>query len=215
MPRPVDQPARDGSLGREELELLQAYIERAQVLEQPSGAESKAIVVLKRTLREIKKKEREERSWMPPPEVAQLYGNYQLIPFDWRPSTEIAHWLDKQMQAAKAEYDLEWLVAEFISYWRGRGQRRANWQQAFRNNILQKLGRGMSFGPAKGNGSEPGWPRTTQGRIWDRGAELRKQRLEDFDREASQIVDDAKPGERDEPTMGQDDGCTPRKHPDG
>ena len=67
---------------------------------------------------------------MPPPEVAQLYGNYQFIPFDWRPSTEMIAWLDKQMRAAKTEYDLEWLVAEFISYWRSRGQRMANWQQA-------------------------------------------------------------------------------------
>ncbi len=112
--------------------------------------------------------------------LPEIYGNHQIIPEDWYPARQTVAWVRDELGKRKVAYDLRWLVAEFVSYWRSQERTRANWQQAFRNNILVKLSRGIPLAPAKGSNGP--------GRVYDKQSELTKQRLADFDREAWDIL---------------------------
>ena len=119
----------------------------------------------------------------------------------------IRRWIRTVLQEQGVAFDLDWMIAEFVTFWRSRARPMASWQQAFRNNVLQKLARGMSLAPPKRNRAGPGSrPNTRHTRIWDRSAELRKQRLADFDQEARDIVDRSdRDGRSPDGPMGKDD----------
>ena len=192
MPKAMDfDPVK---LARADLARLLSYIQRARRTSDPERLELKAIINLERALRAAPAPRspnpagitatasgasrraapalaREREAPLP-----EIYGNHQLIPVDWRPSVNTVAWTEECLGGRKVAYDLNWLIAEFVTYWRGQGRTRANWQQAFRNNVLVKLSRGIPLAPARGaNG-----PR----RVYDKQAELTKQRLADFDRES-------------------------------
>lgn len=199
MPEALDQ-YKDHSLTKDDLEKLEAYIKRARELIEPLRDELKAIVKLKRAKRLAKIAEKQADDldnprWLD--ELPDLYGNHQIIPLDWQPSPRTVEWVRKLVKEREITIDLSWLVAEFVTYWRGRGRVMANWQQAFRNNVLQKLGRGFPLGPPQGIGS--GRPITRTNRVFDRPAEVRKQRLNDFDEEAARILGSRSGGKTDGP----------------
>jgi hypothetical protein len=122
---------------------------------------------------------------IPGPPLPGIYGNHRIIPEDWQPTARTLEWATHYLQEQAVAFDMPWLVAEFVSFWRSRAKAMASWQQAFRNNILMKHARGIPLapphprtGPGTGSGRVPGE------RIYDRSAELRRQRLADFDLEA-------------------------------
>jgi DnaT DNA-binding domain len=160
---------------------------------QPRRDELKALVNARRALRRapISSPAGPAGAPSPPPPaeeggvLPELYGNHGIIPEDWRPAPRTAEWAIHYLQEQGVAFDMAWLVAEFISYWRGREKAMASWQQAFRNNILTKHARAIPLapphprtGPGAGNGRVPGE------RIYDWSAELRRQRLAHFDLEA-------------------------------
>jgi hypothetical protein len=192
-----------GGLTRDDLRMLLHYIERARVNAPLRREELKALVQLKRAVRKTGGALAMDMDYFEldeptprTPAVPDIYGNFSQIPEDWRPSPRTMKWLELELQQQKVTYDIRWLVQEFVTYWRSRGKALANWQQAFKHNILQKLARGMSFAPGQGNVG-PGWPRTRSVRIFDRAAELREQRLADFDRETHKLIDSGGPGKTD------------------
>jgi len=200
----MEQPGR--GLTQKELEALLRYIKRAREKIPAIVDEMAAMVKLKRIVRgnavmeafDLDEPEQSRQS------VPDIYGNYQPIPEDWRPSPRTQHWLEDELYRQGIHYDLNWLVEEFVAYWRARGQRLASWQQAFKHNILTKLARGMSCAPGQGPDVGPGWPRTKTNRVFDRAAELRSQRLADFDDEARDIVDAAGSGKAPDKPLGED-----------
>ena len=156
----------------------------------PRRDELKALVNARRALRRVPTPPAESGEAPSPPireerVLPKLYGNHMVIPEDWRPAPQTADWVIHYLHETGVAFDMGWLVAEFITYWRSRAKAMGNWQQAFRNNILTKHARGIPLapphprtGPGAGNGRVPGE------RIYDRSAELRRQRLADFDLEA-------------------------------
>ena len=160
---------------------------------QPNRDELKALVNAKRALRRVPTPPAEHGEAPAPTSptmeeraLPDLYGNHMVIPEDWRPAPRTAEWAIHYLQATGVAFDMAWLVAEFISYWRSRAKAMASWQQAFRNNILMKHGRGVPLAPTRQNGPAPKW-RSGNGRVFDRNAELRRQRLDDFDDEARNL----------------------------
>ena len=119
--------------------------------------------------------------------LPDLYGNHMIIPEDWKPAPRTAQWAIHYLQTEGVAFDMAWLVAEFVSYWRSRAKAMASWQQAFRNNILMKHGRGVPLAPTRQNGPRGGGAGSGNGRVFDRNAELRRQRLDDFDDEARNL----------------------------
>jgi hypothetical protein len=193
-----------GGLTGEDLKRLLSYIERARVSAPLRREELKALVQLKRAIRKMGGASVMDLDYFEldeptprQPAVPDIYGNFSQIPEDWQPSPRTMKWLEAEMGRQKMDYDIRWLVQEFVTFWRSRGKALANWQQAFRHSILQKLARGMSFGPGQQGNVGPGWPRTRTLRVFDRAAALREQRLADYDREAHDIVDGSGAGKAD------------------
>jgi hypothetical protein len=60
------------------------------------------------------------------------------IPDDWQPASAERHF------AAEQRIDVEHTAEEFRSYWKGRGDPRADWDQTFRNRLIQLTGRRSS-----------------------------------------------------------------------
>ena len=203
--------APDRGLSAEDLEILVSYIERARLATKPKRRELKPMVNLARVARLARRVEEQELEAAPEPVgepvLPELYGNHMLIPPDWRPSERTIAWTMTTLQEQGVGFDLDWMIAEFVTFWRSRARPMASWQQAFRNNVLQKLARGMSLAPPKRNRAGPGSrPETRYNRIFDRNAELRKQRLADFDQEARDIVDRSdRDGRSPDGPMGKDD----------
>jgi len=183
----------------------------------PKRDELKALVNAKRALRRVPTPLAEHGEAPAPtaPVVEEralpaLYGNHMVIPEDWRPAPQTADWAMHYLHETGVAFDMGWLVAEFITYWRSRARAMANWQQAFRNNILTKHARGIPLapprprtGPGAGNGRVPGE------RIYDRSAELRRQRLADFDLEARGYRRSDPVGSSPHRPVGPDDRCAP------
>jgi hypothetical protein len=197
-------------LSAEDLEILVSYVERARLATKPERRELKPMVNLARAARLARHEEEQELAVPEPvgePILPELYGNHMLIPSDWRPSERTIAWTMTTLQEQGVVFDFDWIIAEFVTFWRSRAKPMANWQQAFRNNVLQKLARGLSLAPPKRNGSGPGvGPETRYTRIWDRSAELCKQRLADFDQEARDIVDRSdRDGRSPDGPVGEDD----------
>jgi hypothetical protein len=161
---------------------------------QPLRNELKALVNAKRALRRVPTPPAEhgEAPTLTSPTMEEralpdLYGNHMIIPEDWRPAPRTAEWAIHYLQTEGVAFDMAWLVAEFVSYWRSRAKAMASWQQAFRNNILMKHGRGVPLAPTRQNGPRSGGAGSGNGRVYDRNAELRRQRLDDFDDEARNL----------------------------
>jgi hypothetical protein len=178
MAKALGEPADQG-LSREELEKLERYIERARLVTPLHRDELKAVVQLSRAARKFKGNGAAQPAIMP-----EIYGNHMVVPEDWRPSSGTEDWMRGELKERGVDFDLDWVVAEFVSYWRSRGKPMANWQQCFRNNVLTKLGRGIALAPQAGLGR----PVTHTRRVYDRGAELAKQQLGDFDQHAERIL---------------------------
>jgi hypothetical protein len=145
---------------------------------QPRRDELKALVNARRALRRapISSPAGPAGAPSPPPPaeeggmLPELYGNHGIIPEDWRPAPRTAEWAIHYLQKQGVAFDMVWLVAEFISYWRGREKAIASWQQAFRNNILTKHARGIPLAPPSKNRT---WRRKRPG---PRRAHLRPER---------------------------------------
>jgi hypothetical protein len=187
-----------------------AYNEKGkQASLQPRRDELKALVNAKRALRRVPTPpaERGEASVpsVPTEERAlpEIYGNHMIIPEDWKPAPRTAEWAIHYLQDAGVAFDMSWLVAEFVSYWRSRAKAMASWQQAFRNNILMKHGRGVPLAPTRQNG--PRGAGAGNGRVFDRNAELRRQRLDDFDDEARNLGRSRPDRPRADRPVGEDD----------
>ena len=213
MPEPLDvDPDQLVELDRADLNAIFAYIARIRSLTivfdhqgkpvslEPRREQLKALVNAGRALRRVPARSPAERDGAPSSNVQeralpQLYGNNMIIPRDWEPAPATAGWAMHYLQAAGVGFDMAWLVQEFVSYWRARGKPMANWQQAFKHNILTKHGRGGSLAPAR-NGN---------GRLHDRAAELRRQRLDDFDAEARDLAGSGTDRPPADGVVGKDD----------
>jgi DnaT DNA-binding domain len=164
---------------------------------QPTRDELKALVNAKRALRRVPTPPAERGEAPAPtpptvddralPDLSEFYGNHRVIPEDWRPAPRTAQWAIHYLQTEGVAFDMAWLVAEFVSYWRSRAKAMASWQQAFRNNILMKHGRGVPLAPTRQSGPRSGGAGSGNGRVFDSNAELRRQRLDDFDDEARNL----------------------------
>jgi hypothetical protein len=175
---------------------------------QPLRNELKALVNAKRALRRVPTPPAEhgEAPAPTPPTVEEralpeLYGNHMIIPEDWRPAPRTAEWAIHYLQQRGVPFDMAWLVAEFITYWRSRARVMASWQQCFRNNILKKHGSGVPLAPYP-NGPRNG---SGNGRVYDRNAELRRQRLDDFDDEARNLGRSRADRPQADGSVGEDD----------
>lgn len=203
MPEEIESNARyPVELDSSELSVILDYIVRIRSLKvardqndkpaslHPKRTELKALVNARRALRRRVPSPPAGRGEAPPPMgeervLPELYGNHMVIPEDWRPAPQTADWAMHYLQGTGVAFDMAWLVAEFITYWRSRAKSMANWQQAFRNNILTKHARGIPLAPPyPRTGPGAGSARVPGERIYDRSAELRRQRLADFDLEA-------------------------------
>jgi hypothetical protein len=223
MPKEMEINARHPvQLDSGDLNAILAYVARIRSLKvalderdkvaslQTLRNELKALVNAKRALRRVPTPPAEhgEAPAPTPPTVEEralpeLYGNHMIIPEDWRPAPRTAKWAIHYLQQRGVPFDMAWLVAEFISYWRSRAKAMASWQQAFRNNILTKLGRGIPLAPARENDEER--IRSRPRRIFDRNAELRRQRLDDFDDEARNLGRSRADRPQADGSVGEDD----------
>jgi hypothetical protein len=182
---------------------------------QPLRNELKALVNAKRALRRVPTPPAEHGEAPAPTPLTveeralpELYGNHMIIPEDWRPAPRTAEWAIHYLQQRGVRFDMAWLVAEFITYWRSRARVMASWQQCFRNNILKKHG---SILKKHGSGVPlapyPNGPRngSGNGRVYDRNAELRRQRLDDFDDEARNLGRSRADRPQADGSVGEDD----------
>jgi len=215
MPQTLDvNPHQRVELDSRDLNAILAYIARIRSLTivfdhegkpvglEPRREQLKALVNAVRALRRAPNSPPAERAGAPSSDsvprdfvhkeraLPELYGNHLIIPKDWQPAPATAEWALHYLQSAGVGFDMAWLVAEFVSYWRSCEKPRANWQQAFKNNILTKHGRGGSLAPApsREGGQNGAHGAGDSGRVYDRSAQLRRQRLDDFDAEARDLA---------------------------